>query len=218
MVNSKHFVDSEFPPSLRALVPAALRAAYGAVQTLYDTDDLFRVVSAQIGKGHVIGWAVDYQFLRLIETGKLPFDYRWTPFKRPTGRYLQLRLGASTMSINQLPEPSAMPRHACFRENRALSNAPFLDLPEFEDERRIAGLPHLILGHGYQNLWFAQIGLPSPQIRRDGWIYRTPNLMTALHLVETEGPKVEATDAEAVVTLREELARWARDNIDRDDA
>ena len=209
MVNPKHFVDSEFPPALQAHIPGALRTAYGAVKLLYD-EPLFQVRTAQIGKGHVIGWSVDQQIIKLIKTGKLPFDYRWVPFERPTGEYLQLRLASSTMSISQLPEPAVLPRPAYFRQNRSLNNAPFLDIPEFDDEREIVGLPHLILGHGYQTLSFAQIGVLPPNSLWKGWLYRTPNLMIAPHLVESEEPKVEAADAEAVVTLKDELKRWAR--------
>lgn len=211
-VNMKHFIDTEFPPAMRAHVPQALKLAYAAVDALYQTEPIFQVLSAKIGKGHVIGWAVDLQFERLLKSGKLPFDYAWVPFERPTGQYLQIRLSASTMSINQLPTPAAVPRHAYFRHNRALNNAPFLDLPEFDDERKIAGLPHLILAHGYQTLTFAQIGAPHCDAERLGWIYRTSNLLQMPHVIEAEEPKVEATDVEAVVTLREELTRWARDH------
>lgn len=210
---AKQFVDAEFPVALRAQVPAALKAAYNAVEALYQTTPLLQIVSAQVGKGHIINWAVDHQFIRLVESGKLPsVKYRWISYARPTGRYLLLQLGASTMSISQLPDSVALPRRASFRQNRGLNNAPFLDLPEFKNEQGITGLPHLILSHGYQNLTFAHIGVPYPDATRDGWIYRTPNLMTMPHLVESNEPKVEAADAEAVVTLRDELTRWARDH------
>jgi len=199
-VNPKHFVDFEFPAAIRAQVPAALRAAYVAVSTLYQTDQIFQARSAIVGKGHVVGWAVDRQFERLIEIGKLPYDCRWVSFEKPTGQYLQIRLGASTMSISQLPEPTALPRHADFRHNRALNNAPFLDLREFDDEREISGLPHLILGHGYQELTFAQVGVLHPNAQRFGWIYRTPNLLELPHVVAVE-----------------ELTRWAHDHANDDD-
>jgi len=212
MNSIKHFVDSEFPAALRAHIPAALKTAYGAVESLYQTTPMLEVVSAQVGKGHIIGWAVDYQLIRLIEAGKLPVKYRWVSFARPTGRYLLLELGASTMSISQLPESASVPRRSSFRENRALNNAPFLDLPEFENEHKIEGLPHLILSHGYQTLSFAQIGVLGPNAKRHGWLYRTPNLLKLPHLVESEEPKVEAIGTEAVVTLREELRRWLRDH------
>jgi hypothetical protein len=208
----KHFIDTEFPGALRAQIPAALKQAYSNVAGLYETTPFLGVLSAKIGKGHIIGWAVDQQLIRLIEAGKLPFKYKWVSYARPTGRYLLLQLGSSTMSINQLPEPSAVPRDARFRANRALNNAPFFDLPEFDDERGIVGLPHLILGHGYHDLTFAQIGITYPYAQRDGWIYRTPNILAMPHVVESDEPKVEATDAEAIVTLRDELARWVRDN------
>jgi hypothetical protein len=212
-ISAKHFVDAEFPNVMRAHIPAALKTAYRAVEALYETTPLLQTVSAQVGKGHVIGWAVDHEFARLVDSGKLPsIKYRWVSYVRPTGRYLLLQLPASTMSISQLPEPAALPRHAYFRQNHVLNNAPFLNLPGFEEETRISGLPHLILAHGYQALSFAHIGVPHPEPRRHGWIYRTPNLLTMPHIVESEEPKVEAADAEAVVTLRDELNRWIRDH------
>src|SRR4029077_1204844 len=108
-------------------------------------DPLFSVQSAVINKGHVVAWAVDQQIERLLTSGQLPYDYRWSPFARPTGKFLQIRLQASTLSINPLSLATDVPRHAPFRQNRVLSNAPFLDLDGFEDESEINGLPHLIL-------------------------------------------------------------------------
>lgn len=211
-VSAKHFVDLEFPAAHRALVPSALQTAYAAVDALYKQDPLFGVRSAVIGKGHVIAWAVDLQFERLIKSKQLPYDYRWVPFEKPTGEYLQIRLSASTLSISQLADPLAIPRHAHFRQNRILSNAPFLDLEELKDEQRVNGLPHLILGHGYQKLSFAEIGVLDPEPKNFGWIYRTPNLLNEVRAVELELPKEEATDAEAVITLKEEITKWVRDH------
>jgi len=210
MVNAGHFIDSEFPARFRALIPAALKAAYAAVDDLYKTEVILQVRSALAEKGHAIHWAVDHQIERLLKTLKLPFDYRWVLYERPTGEYLQIRLPTSTMSISQLPNPTNVPRHAFFRHNRALNNAPFLNFPEFDNELQITGLPHLILAHGYQNLSFAYVGLP--HWSNAEWIYRTPNLLKTPHLVVSDESKVEASDVEAVVTLRDELSRWARDN------
>lgn len=209
-INLQHFIDSEFPPVLRAYVPSALASAYTAVDELYDTVLLFTVTSARFNKGHVISWAVDFQIERLLKDGKLPFDYKWVPFDQPTGKYLQIYLPASTLSISQLPLPAAVPRHASFRHNRVLNNAPLLDFPEFQKEQRVTGLPHLILAHGYQQLSFAHIGVCDPESA--GWIYRTPNLLKMPHAIESAEPKAEAADVDAEVTLREELMRWARDH------
>src|SRR5580704_5350279 len=96
------------------------------------------------------------------------------------------------------------------RNGRANSNS-FLDLDGFEDESEISGLPHLILSHGYQQLSFAHVGVLHPEPQRFGWIYRTPNLLKEIHVVETEMPAEEAADAEAVVTLRDGIARWVRE-------
>jgi hypothetical protein len=210
-IKAKHFVDAELPPMQRALITPALRRAYGAVEQLYQQEPLFLVESARINKGHVIAWAVDQQIERLLTSGQLPYDYRWSPFERPTGKFLQIRLPASTLSVSQLPMPTDVPRHAHFRQNRILSNAPFLDLEGFEDESEINGLPHLILSHGYQDLSFAHVGVLHPESQQFGWIYRTPNLLKEIHAVETEMPAEEAADAEAVVTLRDGIARWVHE-------
>lgn len=111
-VSAKRFVDAEFPAIHRALIPSALQAAYNAVETLYKEEPLFDAETARIGKGHTVAWAVDRQMERFIQGGRLPFDYRWASFERPTGKYLQVRLRSSTLSINQLAQPTDIPRDA----------------------------------------------------------------------------------------------------------
>ena len=213
---AKRFVDTEFSLVHRALLPAALQTAYNAVDALYRDEPLFDVVTARLGKGHIVAWAVDRQLERMLISGRLPFDYRWASFERPTGKYLQIRLASSTLSISQLSQPTDIPRHAVFRTNRILNNNPLLPLnAEIEEEGTVAGLPHLILIHGYQTLSFAQLGVLHPRPKEFGWIYRTPNLMNATRIIEAEKlPDEEAVDVEAIVTLKADLAKWIRDNPD----
>jgi hypothetical protein len=158
---------------------------------------------------------VDLQIERLITSGLLPYDYRWVPFEKPTGRFLQMRLPASTLSVSQLQHKKALPRPAEFRHNRILNNQFWLDLPEFEDEKRISGLPHLILSHGYQSLSFAQVGLLNRLGRRLVWTYRTPNLMDLPRIVMPDVPPPEGLDIEIEISmkeLREEINRYVLDN------
>ena len=133
VINAGHFIDSEFPAKYRALIPAALKTAYAAVEDLYKTEVTLQVRSALAEKGHAVHWAVDHYIERLLKTAKLPFDYRWVSYQRPTGEYLQIRLPTSTMSISQLSNPANVPRHASFRHNRALNNAPFLNFPRIRE-------------------------------------------------------------------------------------
>ena len=214
-VRAKDFVDSEFPLVCQRQIPPALKAAYEAVDELYQSEPLFDVESARIGKGHVIAWTVDRQIERLVASGRLPFDCRWVSFEKPTGKFLQLRLPTSTLSINQLPLPDSVPRKAWFRHNRILNNQACFDFPEFEDERRVTGLPHIILSHGYHELTFAHVGLLNPNAERFGWIYRSTNLLDLQYVVESDLPPAEAVDIEAEVSLKElkeEIIRWTKDN------
>ncbi len=214
-VRAKDFVESEFPVQHQVFVPPALTTAYNAVLSLYKTEPLFDVLSARIGMGHVIAWAVDRQIEKLVQSGQLPFDYRWVSFEKPTGKFLQLRLPTSTMSINQLKSSTAVPRRAWFRHNRILNNEPCFDFPEFEDERHVTGLPHLTLSHGYQELDFIHVGILNPRAETFGWIYRSPNLLALPRAVSPDLPPPEAVDAEVEVSLkelREEIIRWTQDN------
>jgi hypothetical protein len=216
-LGAKDFVESELPREHQIKLPPALENAYAAVAALYKNEPLFSVTSAIYGKGHVVAWAVDLQIERLIKGGQLPFDYRWVPFEKPTGRFLQLRLSASTLSISQLQHKASLPRPADFRHNRILNNNLWLDLPEFEDEHRISGLPHLILTHGYQTLSFAHVGLLNRVGRRLVWTYRTPNLMDLPRIVAPDMPPPEGIDIEIDVSVRElkdEINRYVRDHTE----
>ena len=58
---------------------------------------------------------------------------------------------------------------------------------------------------------FAHVGVPHPDHHRD-WIYRTKNIMEMVQTVESDLPPVEETDAEAVLSIKEEIEKWLRDN------
>jgi len=77
-------------------------------------------------------------------------------------------------------------------------------------------MPSFLLVHGIQieediKEQFAHIGVPHPQHRRH-YIYRTPNLMDLVHEVPSDLPPVEETDTDAVMSLKEEIEKWRRDN------
>jgi len=77
-------------------------------------------------------------------------------------------------------------------------------------------MPAFVLVHGRAELdelasEFAHVGVPHPDHQRD-WIYRTKNLMDMVQVVESELPPVEETDVEAIMTIKEEIEKWRRDN------
>jgi len=209
--SAKNFIYDQIPPTYQSHIPPVLKNAYGAVDLLYKQEPILNVISAKQNKGRLISFAVDLGIEKLIETGQWPFDYNWKSFASPTGRFLEVRLPHSVMTVSQISDPKRQPRNVVFRNNRRLNNQPFFDLPEFEDEKNISGLPHFILCHGYQNLNFAHIGLPHG-IHNRGWIYKTENLMSLLHVVDDNVTPVEQTDFEDTMTLKEEIERWQRDN------
>jgi hypothetical protein len=83
----------------------------------------------------------------------------------------------------------------------------------FKEEERVRGLPHLLLVHGYHQLDFIRIGMPSPHAADFGYIYQTPNLLLEPQIVDDQLPPPEGTDAQVEVELlKEELRKWRRDN------
>ena len=212
-VDAADFLQDQWPRHLWPLVPTTLRQAYKAASDLADTDPILQVESARDNHGRLISWATDLAFKRLMDTDQLPFDYRWHSFTQPTGRYLEIRLSHSVATISQVADPAKQPRNVRFRENGRMNNEPFFDLPEFDDEHSVRGLPHLLIVHGYQELAFSHLAIPHPLHRRD-YRYRTPNLMHLPHEVPGVGPAVEDTDTDFDATnlLKEEIKRWRRDH------
>lgn len=214
MVDPKAFLDDQFPRRYRALLPQSLRNAYAAVESLAKDEAILQVESARINLGHVRAWAADLAIERLLKAGQWPFDYRWASYQRPTGKWLRIHLGASTMSISQVTHEKAIPREAAYRANNVLNNMPFLGLDDsFKEEESVRGLPHLLLVHGYQQLDFIHIGMPNPRASDFGYIYQTPNLLLEPQVIDDGLPPAEGTDAQVEVELlKEELRKWRRDN------
>jgi hypothetical protein len=210
-VSAEHFLLDQVPVRFRALIPPTLKTAYAAVNVLVSQEPILQVVSAGQNKGRLVSFATDLGLERLVKTGQWPVDYRWRDYAKPTGRYLELRLSHSVLSVSQVKNPKKQPRSVIFRENARLNNEPFFDLEEFKDEREVRGLPHFLLIHGHQELAFAHLGVPHAQHDRN-WLYRTGNLMMMPHVIPSETPPVEHTEFDAAMTLKEEIEKWQKDH------
>lgn len=206
-----HFLVDQMPMVLRQMIPSTLKSAYRAAEIVIENEPILKVASAQDNRGRIISWAVDLGFEKLVQSGQWPFDCRWRSFEKPTGRYLEIVLSHSLLTISQVGDPKNQPRDVRFRANKRLSNQGFLDFPEFRKEQEICGLPHVLLVHGYQDLAFAHLGIPNER-HADGYIYRTPNLLNMPHEVTSPEPPPEDTDIEAVMTLRDQIDKWRRDS------
>ncbi|MGY3237973.1 hypothetical protein ACVWZ4_001368 [Bradyrhizobium sp. USDA 4472] len=207
------FLRDQIPLALRSFIPATLKTAYEAAALLIADEPILNVTSAQDNRGRIIQWAVDLGFERLCRSGQWPFDLRWRWFERPTGRYLEILPSHSAVTISQVSDPSKQPRDVAFRANKRLNGQGWLAGLK-PDGEEAGGTPHILLFHGYQTLNFAHLGLPRED-QQKGYHYRTPNLMLMPHVVTSPEPPPEDTDIEAVVTLKEEIDKWRRDNGDR---
>jgi hypothetical protein len=206
------FLRDQIPLPLRSFVPTTLKTAYDAVALLAKDEPILNVQSAQDNRGRMIQWAVDLGFERLCQSGQWPFDFRWRWFERPTGHYLEIRPSHSVITISQVADPAEQPRDVAFRANKRLNGQGWLKgLPEPDDQKLTGGTPHILLLHGHQQLDFAHLGIPHEE-QNKGYHYRTPNLMLMPHLVTSPEPPPEDTDIEAVITLKEEIDKWRKDN------
>lgn len=212
LVTAEQFLLDQIPTRHRVLFAPALKNAYDAARALAKAEPVLQIPSAEDNHGRLISWAVDLAFQRLIESGTWPVDCRWASFAKPTGRYLQIILSHSILSISQVADPTIQPRDVIFRQNARINNRePYFALPEFDDTRIVAGMPSFLLVHGHQELSFAHIGVPHPVHQRD-YIYSTPNLLNLPHEVPSDLPPVEDTDTEEVMSLKAEIDKWRRDN------
>jgi hypothetical protein len=209
------FLDEQFPISVRRQVPVALRRAYHAVDDLMSATPWLMTTSGRFQRGDLIVKAVEYEFLRLAESGALPFEPAWEDYAAPTGKHLVLRNDQACVTINQIEAEGKKPRKAVFRHSLGLSNMPFL-FPEWNQESRDrAGLKHALILHGYQDLKFAFFAIPNPDANR--LIEYTDNLLKIPHPVDLggapeEGPR-ESPDPESI----DNLVRLIHDNDGDDD-
>lgn len=197
------------------MIPTTLKTAYEAAAIVIANEPILSVVSAQDNRGRIIQWAVDLGFQRLVQSGQWAFECRWHFFAKPTGRYLEIIPSHSVITVSQVSDPRLQPRDVRFRENKRLNNQLWLiNLPDPHEDRQTSGIPHILLVHGHQELNFAHLGIPNEN-HQAGYIYRTPNLMKMAHeVVRPSDPEhpVEQTDIEAVMTLKDEIDKWRRDN------
>ena len=207
------FVNEEFPVALQALLPGALKRAYDQVAQLMADTSFLQTEGAKKTSGYLIQDSVDHQIIQLIDSGRLPFDYMWDWHARPTGKHLKLLPKNTVITISQLQQPKQFPRRAVFRNNQRLNNRePQMllfrnELQESIDDTR--GRPHLVLGHGYQDLNFACIFVPHSHQKH--WNWRTPNLLDQLHGVDSDLPPIEQPGEDSEITIKEEFLEWRKE-------
>ncbi|MBC7905605.1 MAG: hypothetical protein H7Y60_02515 [Rhodospirillaceae bacterium] len=212
MDHAEAFLLDQVPLTKRSLIPSTLKNSYAAASLLIEGEPILQVPSAQDNRGRIIQWAVDMAFERLCKSGQWSYECRWRPFAKPTGRFLEIMPSHSVVTISQVADPSKQPRDVVFRANRRLSNQGWLTgLPNPKVDYDTVGLPHVLLIHGHQNLNFAHLGIPNEH-HSQGYRYRTKNLLMMPHEVRSPEPPPEDTDIEAVMTLKEEIDKWRKDN------
>jgi hypothetical protein len=213
MRTAEALIRDQLPPSNWSIIPTLLRTAYRAAEEFIRDNPILQVKSAEDNRGRIIQWSVDLKVETAIRNGSLPCDYSWEYFDKPTGRYLQLRFPHSTASISQVSRPDRQPRSVVFRENARLRSQPVFE--GFEDGVEICGLPHFLIIHGYQNLNFAHIAMPSADSRVD-YEFRTANLMNIPHEIQPD-PEVAPTedtdfDPDELGALKDEIEKWRKDH------
>ena len=213
MAEAEAFLLDQVPMAQRALIPTTLKTAYAAAAAHIADTPFLNVPTVQPGR--IIQWAVDYGLAGLIESGQWKADHRWRYFEKPTGKYLEIILTHSVVTVSQVADPAKQPRDVRFRENRRLNNQGWLrGLPDPNERAATAGVPHILLVHGHQDLTFAHLGIPNEH-HAQGYAYSTPNLMLMPHEVASTAPPIEDTDFEAVMTLKEEIDKWRQDHADQ---
>lgn len=83
---ARELIDEEFPEIYRPFVPAALKRAYASADQAIESIDFLGTPSAKFQRGDLIVLAAEFEFLRLIKEGHLPFDPAWENYASPTGQ------------------------------------------------------------------------------------------------------------------------------------
>lgn len=199
---AEDLIDEEYPAVYRHLIPAALKRAYASADDAFDRLEFLGTPSAKFQRGDLIVLAAEFEFMRLMREGHLPFDPSWEDYACPTGKHLVMRSPGAEITINQVDYPHKKPRWAKFRDQLDVPNAEYL-FEEMNAERaKDDARKHILLLHGHGNLRFANLSVPHPTENRLIWF--TDDLLKLPHEVATdttgargEGP-TESPDAELV--------------------
>jgi hypothetical protein len=203
------FLDEEFPTSYRHLLPSALRRAYATASRLVEAEPSLQTPGGRVQRGDLIAHAAEYEVMRLVHGGSLPFDATWEPFARPTGQHLVVWTKRGRLTISQIEDADRKPRGADFRHNYAVSNQPFLFKYMNDEANNKAERKHILLVHGYQELTFSHLAIPHAQFNR--YIAVSSNLMAVPHIATPERAKEEGPTQAPDPEATENLLRIIRD-------
>jgi hypothetical protein len=209
---AEEFLEKEFPPELRPLIPSALRRAYAAADEMIERHPQLATPRARYQRGDLVAVAADYEFELLVKVGSLPFEPSWEYYARPTGKHFVMRSRRAHITISQLEDPTQKPRNAVFRNRFALPNGRYLFEYMNEEVERDKALRLIHVLHGYQDSTFAHLTLPHPHENRHVW--STRNLMGIPHVVASDLPKAEGPAESPEPETIENLERHLRDNDD----
>lgn len=213
LILAEAFLLDQIPTVQRAIIPTTLKNAYAAAKLVIASEPIFNVPSAVAQHGRIVQLAVDTAFEKLAASGSLGRDHRWRFYEKPTGRYLEILFSHCALTISQVADPAKQPRDVGFRRNKRLQSQINMDFMSTEPADT-TGLPHVLLLHGHQNLEFAHLAIPEP-MHWAGFQHKTANLMLMAHAIPEPDVPMEETDVEAVMTLKEEIDRWVRDDETR---
>jgi hypothetical protein len=214
---AEHFTNEEVPPSIRPLIPTAIRRAYLAADATLERDPYLTTPGGRYQRGDLIMLAASYEFQQLVTNGSLPFDGTWEFFAKPTGKHFVMLTKRARITVNQVEDPRKKPRRAVFRNNYAELNEHSL-FDELDEELKRAReeaekdsarrLLHIL--HGYQELDFAHIAYPHPD--RNRHIYRSPNLMKMPHEIPLDLPPAEGPSESPNPETLENIERHLRED------
>ncbi len=206
------FINDQVSAQVQGQMPETLKRAYRAADMVCEETPFLQTPTVQANKGRLYSWAVEFALERLIKNGAWDCDYQWSHYTKPTGRFLEVRLPHSRLSISRVKDPKKQPRDVRFRNNMRLNNQLTL-LEEMQEEQAIQGLPHILLTHGGGDPDFAFLGIPHV-VHSKGYLGRTGNLMLRPHVVVDSRVPIEDTDYEddELLGLKEDIEKWLKEN------
>ena len=210
---AQDFLNEEFPPALRHILPSALRRAYGTASRVIEAEDFLQTPGARLQRGDLIAHATEHEVMRLVQTQALPFEATWEPYARPTGKHLVVWTKRGRLTINQVEDWKKKPREAEFRSNYSMTNIGYLFKFMTDEDKSRKERKHILLLHGYQELNFCHLTVP--HALQNYHLARSPNLMLMPHvIVKDERPREEGPTDSPDPEALEELRRIIRDSSD----
>ena len=218
------FVRDQVPVAILSRLPNLLLRGHELAREIIRDNPILQVPSFQ--RGDIRGAAIDFTISEFLYSRSTQFpqvSFKFAPFNKPTGKYLQIQTPEAVLTISHVAHETAIPRPAVFRDK----GCEYHDVELFEEYERerlkkeaewlalVAAekKKHLVLIYGDQNREFVRIGAMDASAKQ--WLEMPMDLLAGpVVVVDHDDDDTEAKDISISMEVKAQFIQHLSENAE----